>query len=125
MNKKEQEQWRDSMVETLYPEIKERFHKEIKAEIARLVALHVGKWMDLPLTVKQVANLLDEKVATIYKWQERGAITFDKTGKKKYTISLRKMNIQLSGRKDPALELSGNKTSKVESGDSAGEAIYE
>ena len=125
MTDKEQKQWRDSMVEVLYPSFKERFQKELDEEVAKLVAHYVGIWFDVRLSVKQAAQILGKKPTAIYKRNGRGSLKFDKTGKRTYTISLRSMNIQLSGQKDPALELSGAKSSKVESGDSAGEAISE
>ena len=126
MTDKEQQEWRDNLIEVLYPTIRERFFQEMKGEIARQVALNVGKWMDFPLTVKQVAKLLDVDFRTIYKWQERGTITLDKSGKKKYTISLKSLNSQLSGKKELMIELSGNqKSSKVKSRGRAREANSE
>ena len=67
----------------------------VETQVDALVAKTVGRYMNLPLSVDMVAQILGEHPKTIYKWNERGRLHFTKKGGR-MTITIQELNRQLT-----------------------------
>lgn len=86
----------------LYLKLYQSLFADLSAVIAREVSEQVQRYLDLPLTVEQVAMLLDVQPDVIYKWHQRGRLNFTKKCGR-LTITLQEVNHQLTNK--DAIEL--------------------
>ncbi len=64
----------------LQNECHELLAESFKELAKQYIAEEWGKVLDIPLTIDQVASLLDQDPQTIYKWRQRGTLPFYKRG---------------------------------------------
>ena len=67
----------------------------VETQVDALVAKTVSRYMNLPLSVDMVAQILGEHPKTIYKWNERGRLHFTKKCGR-MTITIQELNHQLT-----------------------------
>ncbi|MBP5346044.1 MAG: helix-turn-helix domain-containing protein [Bacteroidales bacterium] len=67
----------------------------VETQVDALVAKTVGRYMNLPLSVDMVAQVLGERPKTIYKWSDRGRLHFTKKCGR-LTITIQELNRQLT-----------------------------
>lgn len=86
----------------LYLKLYKSLFADLSAVISREVSDQVQRYLDLPLTVEQVAILLDVQPDVIYKWHQRGRLNFTKKCGR-LTITLQEVNHQLTNKDTIAL----------------------
>lgn len=86
----------------MYLNLYKSLYADLSAVITREVSEQVQRYLDLPLTVEQVAMLLDVQPDVIYKWHQRGRLNFTKKCGR-LTITLQEVNHQLTNKE--AIEL--------------------
>lgn len=88
----------DNLYESIINELEKRNNARIEDMIRRSTEIYarqcILRLFDIPLTVEQVAKLMDVKEDTVYKWISRGVINSTKVHGRHF-ISLRDLNRDL------------------------------
>lgn len=91
-----------ALVEKVLPEVLSRQKPELEEWVKTVANKHAQRLMNLPLTITQVASLLNVTPKTIYNWKAKGHLVFHNISGR-YVITLHELNDQIKAYRMPMI----------------------